>query len=261
MQTNNTALISGASSGIGLELSHIHAQNGDNVVLVARSEGKLNELKSNLESEYGIQAYVIVKDLSLPDAPKDVYDELASQTIDIEYLINNAGFGDFGLFHETDWNKEATMIDLNMRSLTHMTKLFSRDMIQRGSGKIMNVASTASFQPGPLMSVYYATKHYVLAFSEGIANEMKDYGVSVTALCPGPTESGFQSTAEMGSSRLVNTFSLPTAKEVAAYGYKSMMKGKTVAIHGFMNKLMAQSVRFTPRNMVTTMVRTMQKQS
>ncbi|MGM0588779.1 MAG: SDR family NAD(P)-dependent oxidoreductase [Bacteroidota bacterium] len=253
-------LISGASSGIGLELARIHARNGDHLVLVARSESKLHELKNELERNYSISVKVIAKDLSLDHAPQEIYDQLQTEEIFIEHLINNAGIGDFDLFHESDWKKTATMIDLNMKSLTHMTRLFSAAMVNSGGGRIMNVASTASFQPGPLMSVYYATKHYVLAFSEGIANELKDQGVTVTALCPGPTESGFQSTADMGDSRLVNTVQLPTAQEVAEYGYRSMMKGKTVAIHGFMNKLMAQSVRFTPRKMVTSLVRKIQEE-
>jgi short-subunit dehydrogenase len=255
---NHYTLISGASSGIGLELARIHAQHGDNLVLVARSEGKLMDLKQDLEDKHGIEVLVIAKDLSVDEAPQEIFDELQEKRITVYNLINNAGFGDFGFFHESNWDKTATMIDLNIKSLTHMTRLFSDQMVNNGGGRIMNVASTASFQPGPLMSVYYATKHYVLAFSEGIANELKDYGVTVTALCPGPTESGFQEASDMENSRLVNTVSLPTAKDVAEYGYKSMMNGKTVAIHGWMNKVMAQSVRFTPRKLTTSLVRTIQ---
>jgi short-subunit dehydrogenase len=152
------------------------------------------------------------------------------------------------------------MIDLNMKSLTYMTRLFAEAMVKNGGGRIMNVASTAAFQPGPMMSVYYASKNYVLAFSEGIANELKDHNVTVTALCPGPTETGFQSTADMGEARLFSTVTLPTAKDVAEYGYKAMMKGKTVAIHGFMNKLLAQSIRFTPRKWVTAIVQSLHKE-
>jgi short-subunit dehydrogenase len=258
---NRYTLISGASSGIGLELARIHARNGDNLVLVARSERKLNELKTELKSAHDIQALVIAKDLSTDEAPREIFNELQQKDLHVYNLINNAGFGDFSMFHESDWDKTATMIDLNMKSLTHMTRLFSEEMVHNGGGRIMNVASTASFQPGPLMSVYYATKHYVLAFSEGIANELTDYGVTVTALCPGPTESGFQSSADMGDSRLVNTVTLPTAQEVAEYGYHAMMKGKTIAVHGFMNKVMAQSVRFTPRKMVTSLVRKIQEEN
>jgi short-subunit dehydrogenase len=152
-------------------------------------------------------------------------------------LINNAGFGDFGMFLETDWNKEAQMIQLNITALTQLTKLYLKEMVKRGSGKIMNVASTAAFQSGPTMAVYYATKAYVLSFSEAIDNEVRDKGVTVTALCPGATESGFQAAAAMEESNLVKGRKLPTSKEVAEYGYESMMKGRTVAIDGFMKKI------------------------
>jgi len=140
-----------------------------------------------------------------------------------------------------------------------MTKLFVRDMVANRNGRILNLASTASFQPGPLMAVYYATKHYVLSFSEAIANELRDYDVTVTALCPGPTASGFQSASDIEDSKLVKGKKLPTSKEVAVYGYKALMKGKRVAIHGTMNRLLAESVRFMPRNMVTKTVRKLQE--
>jgi short-subunit dehydrogenase len=173
-------------------------------------------------------------------------------------LINNAGFGDFGMFAETEWNKELQMINLNITTLTQFTKLYLQDMVKRRSGKIMNVASTAAFQSGPTMAVYYATKSYVLHFSEAVDNEVRDKGVTVTTLCPGPTESGFQAAAAMEESNLVKGKKLPTAKEVAEYGYLSMMKGKTVAIHGMMNWIMANSVRFTPRALVVKLTRKIQ---
>jgi short-subunit dehydrogenase len=250
-----TALITGASSGIGLELAKIHAQKGDNLVLVARSEQKLNDLKKELESQYKITATVIASDLSNPEAAHQLFDLTEKENIQVDYLINNAGFGDFEEFSISDLNKAMQMIDLNIKSLTILTKLYLDGMLKRKSGKIMQLASTASFQPGPLMAVYYATKHYVLAFSEAIAEELKGSGVSVTALCPGPTASGFQSVADLGESKLVKDKKLPSSAEVAEYGYKSMMKGKRVAIHGFQNKLMAFSVRFTPRNWVTALVK------
>jgi uncharacterized protein len=253
-----TALITGASNGIGLELAKIHASKGDNLVLVARNKVKLDELKATLENQYKVQAYTIGKDLSAPNAAQDVYDETNNQRIQIDYLINNAGFGDFGMFVETDWNKELQMINLNITTLTHFTKLYLQDMVKRRSGKIMNVASTAAFQSGPTMAVYYATKAYVLSFSEAIDNEVSEYGVTVTTLCPGATESGFQAAADMGESKLVRGKKLPTAKEVAEYGYASMMKGKTVAIHGMMNYIMANSVRFLPRSLVVKLTRYMQ---
>ncbi|VAW20573.1 hypothetical protein MNBD_BACTEROID01-165 [hydrothermal vent metagenome] len=256
-----TALITGASSGIGLELAKIHASKGGNVVLVARNISKLDELKSELEKKYSISAYTIGKDLSLHNSAQQVYDETTRQNIQIDYLINNAGFGDYGNFYETALDKELQMINLNIIALTQLCKLYLKNMIKRGSGKIMNVASTAAFQPGPTMAVYFATKAYVLHFSEAIGNEAGDKGVTVTALCPGPTISGFQAAAAMEESNLVKGKKLPGSKEVAEYGYKAMMKGKAVAIHGIKNYLLANSVRFAPRALVVKMVRGMQSKA
>jgi short-subunit dehydrogenase len=254
----NTALITGASNGIGLELAKVHASKGGDLVLVARNKTKLDELKAELESQFKVSVYTIGKDLSANNSAQEVYDEITKQNIQIDYLINNAGFGDFGMFAETEWNKELQMINLNITTLTQFTKLYLQDMVKRKSGKIMNVASTAAFQSGPTMAVYYATKAYVLSFSEAVDNEVSGKGVTVTTLCPGATESGFQAAAAMEESNLVKGKKLPTAKEVAEYGYSSMMKGKTVAIHGMMNWIMAHSVRFTPRALVVKLTRKIQ---
>lgn len=253
-----TALITGASNGIGLELAKIHASKGGNLVLVARNKSKLDELKKELENQYKVSVYVIGKDLSAFNSAQEVYDETNKQNIKIDYLINNAGFGDFGMFVETDWNKELQMINLNITTLTQFTKLYLQDMVKRRSGKIMNVASTAAFQPGPTMAVYFATKAYVLSFSEAVNNEVSDKGVTITTLCPGATESGFQAAAAMEESNLVKGRKLPTSKVVAEYGYASMLKGKTVAIHGLMNWILANSVRFTPRALVVKITRKIQ---
>jgi uncharacterized protein len=253
-----TALVTGASNGIGLELARIHASKGGNLVLVARNLEKLNDIKAELEKKFNIKVYIIGKDLSKLDAALEVYNETNQQKIQVDYLINNAGFGDFGMFVETDWQKELQMINLNITTLTQFTKLYVQDMVKRGNGKIMNVASTAAFQSGPTMAVYYATKAYVLSFSEAVDNEVSDKGVTVTTLCPGATESGFQAAAAMEESALVKGKKLPSAKEVAEYGYTSMMNGKTVAIHGMMNYIMANSVRFTPRAMVVKLTRLIQ---
>jgi short-subunit dehydrogenase len=242
-----TALITGASNGIGLELAKIHAAKGDQLVLVARNKSKLDELKLELEKTYKISVYTIGKDLSAMNAGQEIFDETSKQQIHIDYLINNAGFGDFGMFVETDWNKEAQMIQLNITTLTQLTKLYLKEMVKRGSGKIMNVASTAAFQSGPTMAVYYATKAYVLSFSEAIDNEVRDKGVTVTALCPGATESGFQAAAAMEESNLVKGRKLPTSKEVAEYGYESM--------------ILANTVRFIPRAMVVKVTRKLQDKS
>jgi len=253
----NTALITGASSGIGLELARIHAEKGGNLVLVARSTGKLEELKYELEKKHGISIYIISKDLSQPNAATEVYAEIEKQNITIDFLINNAGFGDSGLFFDSVWEKQEQMINLNILTLTHFTRLFLKDMVERRNGKIMNIASTAAFQPGPTMAVYCATKAYVLSFSEAINNEAKEFGVTITALCPGATTSGFQAAASLEGSNLFEGKKLPTSMEVAKYGYKAMMKGKAVAIHGMMNNIMANSIRFTPRSLVVKVARMM----
>lgn len=254
---NNTALITGASNGIGLELARIHASNGCDLVLVARNKSKLDELKTELEKEFKVFVYTICKDLSETNSAQEIYEETKKQNIQIVYLINNAGFGDFGMFTETDWNKELKMINLNITTLTLFTKLYLQDMVKRRSGKIMNVASTASFQPGPTMAVYCATKAYVLSFTEALSNEVGDKGVSITALCPGATETGFQAAGAMDESELFKGKKLPTAKEVAKYGYSSMIRGKAVAIHGIMNYIMSNSIRFIPRALVLKVSRKM----
>ncbi len=255
----NTALITGASGGIGRELALVHARGGGDLVLVARNEEKLSALREEVKREYGSEALILAKDLSRPEAAEEIYRHLIEEGTEVDLLINNAGFGGFGFFHETDWDKEAQMIDLNVRSLTHLTKLFLPAMIVRGRGRVLNVASTAAFVPGPLMAVYYATKHYVLSFSEAIANEVSHTGVTVTALCPGPTASGFQAGAEIEESRLVKGKQLPTSKEVAEFGYKAMLKGRRVAVHGLGNRLQLFSIRFTPRRLVAAVVRRLQE--
>ena len=250
MADTKTVLITGASSGIGLELARIFASKGCNLVIVSRNVIELSRLKSELVEKHKIYVEEIEKDLSVPGAAKQVYDEVKSLSFEIDYLINNAGFGDFGEFHKSSWEKQERMMNLNMLALTHLTHLFLQDMVKRGSGKIMNVASTAAFQPGPLMSVYYASKAYVLFFSEAIANELEGTGITVTALCPGPTKSGFQKAANMEKSGLVKEKNMPDSKKVAMYGYKAMMKGKRVAVQGLVNKEIAFFSRRVPKGMV-----------
>jgi uncharacterized protein len=258
IQVKKTALITGSSNGIGYELARVHAENGDDLVLVARSKSKLDDLKKELEEKYRIKVYTIGKDLSVPGAAKEVYDEMKKLEIVVDYLENNAGFGDYGLFAESSWNKQEQMINLNILTLAHFTRLFLPEMIKRKSGKIMNVASTASFQPGPTMSVYFATKAFVLSFSEAIDNEVREHGITVTALCPGATHSGFQAAASMQDSKIFEGNNFPSARAVAIYGYKAMMKGKPVAIHGLKNTILANSVRFAPRSLVVKVARKVQ---
>jgi short-subunit dehydrogenase len=251
------ALITGASSGIGMELARVHASKGNNLVLVARRKSKLDELKKELEHQFKISVYVIAKDLSEQNSAQDVYDELKQQDIQIEYLVNNAGFGDYGMFYEADWVKESHMINLNIFTLTNFCKLFLKDMVANGSGKIMNVASTAAFQPGPSMAVYFATKAYVLSFSEAIGNEVLDMGITVTALCPGATESGFMAAASLEKSKLFKGKNIATSKEVAEFGYAAMMKGKAVAVHGILNSFLTNMIKFAPRSLVVKVTRKM----
>lgn len=254
----NTALITGASSGIGLELARVFAFNKMNVVLVARSENKLNELAKELSIQYQIKVKVIAADLSNMNEVQHVYDVCKNENVQIDFLVNNAGFGDFGFFHESDWNKTEQMIDVNIKALTKLCRLFIPGMVQRKSGKILNLASTAAFQPGPTMAVYYATKAYVLHFTEAIQNELQKTGVIVTALCPGPTKSGFMETASLQESKLFKERKLSTSTEVATFGFNAMMKGKTVAIHGTMNTFMAMGYRFLPRKWIVKFVRLIQ---
>lgn len=253
-----TALITGASSGIGLEFAKIHASKGGNLILVARNEAKLTVLKTELETKHKVSVYLIVKDLSQVDSAKEVFEETQTNNFKIDYLINNAGFGDYGYFHKRSWEKTNQMIQLNMTTLTHFCHLYASEMIKNKSGKILNIASTAAFQPGPMMAVYFATKAYVLHFSEALSNELKEFGISVTTLCPGPTESGFQGNADMTDSELFNSSKIPSSKEVAIFGYNSMINSKTVVIHGFMNYIMANSSRFVPRSFVLKIVRKLQ---
>ena len=248
--SRKSALITGASSGIGRDFARLLARDGYHLFLVARSEGKLREVAE----EVG-HASVIVADLASPAAPQKIFD--AAGPVDV--LINNAGFGISGPFVETDLKAELEIIQVNIAALTHLTKLFVRPMVARKSGRIMNVASTAAFQPGPLMAVYYATKAYVLSFSEAIADELHGTGVTVTALCPGPTSTGFAAVAGMESSRLFSVTRPMNSEAVARYGIRAMQHGKRVAIPGVANKLMAQSLRVSPRRLVTTIVRKLQE--
>lgn len=253
-----TALITGASGGIGLELARIHASKGEDLILVARSADRLEELKTNLERKYGIKVYNIEKDLSVKDAAKEVFNEVNNQNISIDYLVNNAGFGDFGLFENCEWDKQERMINLNITALVHLTKLFLPGMITRGGGKILNVASLAAFQPGPTMSVYFASKAFVLSFSEALNNELKGKGITVTALCPGSTKTKFHEVT-LGDPKLVKERKMQSAEEVALIGYRAMMEGKPVVIPGFKNSFLVFVLRFFPREYITKMARRIQE--
>jgi short-subunit dehydrogenase len=257
----DTALITGASSGIGLDLAHLFARGGHDVVLVARSEDKLRQLARDLEQNHKVTAHVIAADLSKPEAPRLIFEETRTRQLQIDVLVNNAGFGQGGAFVENDLQTELDVIQVNISALTHLTKLFLGGMVARRKGRILNVASTAAFQPGPLMAVYYASKAYVLSFSEAIAEELRDSGVTVTALCPGPTATGFAETADMTGSRLFQLSKPMSSMDVAVIGYRATMRGKRIAITGFRNKMSAQSVRIAPRAFVTKVVRKLQEKA
>jgi len=256
-----TVLITGASSGLGIEFAKIHAAKGDDLVLVARSKDKMNLLKAEIERKHNnVSVVVIGRDLSESNAPRTIYNELKAQKIQIDYLINNAGFGDYGLYAQSNWEKQLQMINLNVTALAYLTRLFLPDMIDNNYGKILNIGSVASFLPGPTMSVYFATKAFVLSFSEALANEVKGTGVTVTALCPGPTATGFKSNASLDNSNMFKG-NIAGPKEVAEFGYKAMIKGKSVAIQGLMNRIMVGSVRFVPRTIVAVIARMKMKPS
>lgn len=254
-----TVLITGASSGIGLHFSHKFAQDGHHVVLVARSEDKLLSLATELEGKYNIKAHVIKADLAEAGASRMIYEHVAAKGIQVDILINNAGFGLFGEFEQTELEKEVDMIQVNITALTELSKYFGKEMVNRKNGQILNVASTAAFQPGPLMSVYYATKAYVLSLSEALANEWEEHGVQVMALCPGATKTGFSDAAELQQSKLFQS-GVMTVEEVVDEAYKQMAdQKKVVIIPGVKNRLLAGSIRFMPRKMVTNIVRKVQE--
>ena len=256
---SKTALITGASKGIGKEFALIHASKGDNLVLVARSGDQLILLKNELEARYdNIQIELLIKDLTKPESAKEVFDELIEMNIQIDYLINNAGIGEFGLFVDSTWDRLEEMIDLNMKTLTHLCHLFLPEMMERKAGKIMNISSTAAFQPGPMMAVYFATKSYVLHLSEALNNEAKKSGVTVTAFCPGPTDTHFIKDSKMEKSNFMKKIKPASSHVVAMAGYKAMMKSEAVSIYGLINKIVAFSIRLTPRKWVVSLSRKIQ---
>lgn len=250
-----TILITGASSGIGKEIAEIAARNGEELVLVSRHFGRLEELSVALREKYTAKVHVLVKDLSLASAPQEVLGWCDEKGLKVDYLVNNAGFGDLAPFAEADPRKLEEMIAVNITALTLLTRLFLAGMVERGGGRILNISSLAAFQPGPLMAVYYATKSFVLNFSEALRIELEGTGVTVTTLCPGPTASRFKEAANMTESRLMNSGKIPSSAEVAACGYRAMMKGKAVVVHGGLNNFFAFTSRFTPRDWAARIAR------
>ena len=250
-----TALITGASGGIGYELAKLFACDRYELVLVARSTEKLNQIAAELHKQSGVKVKVIALDLGAPPATKFLFDQLQREGIAVDVLINNAGFGAFGNFAEMSEDEILGQIHLNIIALTHLARLFLPAMLARRDGKIMNVASTAAFQPGPLMAVYYATKAYVLSLSEALANEVAGSGVSVSCFCPGATDTGFAKRARTENSRVFKKFAVMDVETVARDGYRGLIAGRTVVISGTQNWLTAHSVRFAPRKLVTAISR------
>src|SRR5437763_1286830 len=252
---HHTALITGASAGIGRELAKLLAQDDYYLLLVARDGSRLSQSADELQRQFGITAKSFPLDLAAESAPQFLFDQLQREGVIIDVLVNNAGYGKLGAFAEIPLEESLGQIQLNITALTHLTKLFLGPMLERRSGKILNVASTAGFQPGPLMAVYYATKAYVISFSEALANELQGTGVTVTCLCPGATDTEFQKRAGTEETRLFRTMRPMDASAVARDGYQAMMKGKPLVISGFRNWLLAESLRVSPRKLVTAISR------
>ncbi len=256
---NYYTLITGASSGIGWELAHEYARNGHSLILTARTTSKLNELKAELEKKHNALIEVISLDLSKPTSAEKLFSEIKSRGFKLNGLVNNAGFGDHSEFAKSNFNKISEMIQLNVNSLTEITHLFMSDLIKNAPSKIMNVASTAAFLPGPLMAVYYATKAFVLSFSEGLSKELETQNVSVTALCPGPTTSGFMEAANFSNSSYLQKIKFPTSRAVAVYAYQKTMNNQVIAVHGVLNNIMVFATRIMPRSFTRGLVLSVQK--
>ncbi|MGD1853945.1 MAG: SDR family NAD(P)-dependent oxidoreductase [Leptolyngbyaceae cyanobacterium] len=250
-----TALITGASGGIGYELAKVFASHDYDLILVARSTDKLQQVQAELIQAKGIQTHIISQDLSHADSPVALFDQIQQQELPVDVLVNNAGFGDYGPFVNAEWSKQSALLQLNMVSLTHLTRLFLPPMLERGYGKILNVASTAAFQPGPFMATYYASKSYVMSFTEALAQELEGSGITATVLCPGPTQgTDFQARAELEDVVFFKKLKLPEAADVARFGYDALERNQRVAIHGWFNRLLVFSNRLMPRRTVTNAI-------
>jgi short-subunit dehydrogenase len=246
------ALITGGSVGIGAALADVFAAHGHDLILVSRNREKLEARGRAIHDQCGVDVICLPEDLADPQGARRLYEAVTARSLDVHYLVNNAGVGLYGKFATTDLDAELKMIQLNVASVVDLTKRFLPSMIARRSGRILNVASLAAFMPGPWMSVYYATKAFLLSFSEAIDYELKPNGITVTTLCPGPTESEFKVRAGSQRSRLFEAFVME-APPVARLGYDGMMKGKAVVIPGLRNKLITIAARLTPRPVMTEM--------
>ena len=257
-----TALITGASGGLGEAMARQLAPRGIHLLLVARREDKLQALATELAEKHGIQTGIVALDLADPGAPTELEREVEFRRMDIDFLINNAGYGLYGEFAQSDRTEQLDMLQLNIVTLTELTHRFLPGMLSRGRGRIMNVASTAAFLPGPLMATYYASKAFVLSFSEGLAEELRGSGVAVTALCPGPVETGFQDRSSLGESVMLSgpsRFSVLSAEEVARQGIEAMVRGDMVCIPGGVNRAQLLMTKLMPRKYVPRLIHGVQR--
>lgn len=257
-RNEQTVLITGASAGIGYELAKLYARDGYRLVLVARRKVTMDKHAAELRKLGSPEVTVIVKDLAVLESPDKLFAETQKAKIHVDVLVNNAGFGGNGPFAKTDLDDELEMMQVNMVALTHLTKLYLGPMLARKRGQIVNIASTAAFQPGPLMAVYYATKAFVLSFSEAVYEELRGSGVTVTCVCPGATHTEFAKRARMEKSKLFQARAMD-AETVAKLAYRGIQKRKPLVITGFMNWLGAQLVPFGPRSVVRKAVRKIQE--
>jgi len=248
-----TALITGASAGIGLELARLIAADDIDLVLVARRRDRLEELARELPAAHGVSVTVIAADLGAPTTPGDIFERVRAAGIEIDYLVNNAGFGSVGPFSGADLARQLEMISVNVRALVELTHRFLPGMVARKQGRILNLASVAGFVPGPFMATYYASKAFVVSFTEALATELRGTGVTVTASCPGPTQTEFSQVARNADIKLYRS-NVMDAKPVARHAYRAMLAGKVLATPGLMNKLLVQSTRVVPRAAVRSAV-------
>jgi hypothetical protein len=254
-----TALITGATTGIGRELAQIAALNNYDIILTARTPQSLQTAAADIERTTNRKTHIFPTDLSRPNAARTLFADISNAGLTIDVLINNAGFGLLGKFADLSEDEQMQMIQLNIGALTQLTRLALPGMIERRTGYILNVASTASFQPGPLMAIYYASKAYVLSFSEAIHNEAKGTGVNVCCLCPGATRTEFQKRAGMAGTKLFDSSHIMSAQEVAQIGWNGMIQGKSSVIAGRLNAALAFSTRFAPRQMAAGIARSLQE--
>jgi short-subunit dehydrogenase len=262
IETGKLALVTGASAGIGKALAELHAKKGGNLVLVARRKDRLQRMKSELEEKYHIKVYIIAKDLSSKESASEIYREIKEKGLDVDYLINNAGFSKQGYFHEIDWQMEESMIMVNVMALVELTHLFLKEMIKRNEGKILNVASSAAFAPGgPLQTIYYATKAFIVSFSQGLAGELVDKGISVTVLCPGATETEFEKVSGLDKTNLFSAEKVFTADAVARDGYDAMMDGKLVKLSALtpVNKFVLKNMNLFPTKRILEQIKIRQE--